>query len=412
MPQSDIKPSKPLQLGRDALRIVLLGPAGAGKSALLGSSLTLQALTQQFYEERLLDTRGAIGSLPWTVLHADALILTADVSAGSAGLEADLTLISRFLNLLEQGRGRHTQIGGLPVFLVLTKCDLLAKPDDTSATWTDRIEQIRRRVEKRLEGFLARKRRKEPMAFGQVALHVRATAIRRPDLANGDTLLASNAPSPLTPTPLPCAGERGRGEGASKVSPFTPAEPYGVAELFRQCLESAWVFHERHIGSVWRLFLTVAGSIALVALMGVLAWVFFLIRLNRQQEIGSSAEILRNKVDVYLTHVAEQSPLARYRYARSRIEEIKSLQKDPGFAGLPRQEKDALAGRRQELEDYLNYEMQVALLTDPDTITDESLLKDAQTKLGEAAKVSENHIDWMDAEAGRRMPKSRMTRIA
>lgn len=180
------------------------------------------------------------------------------------------------------------------------------------------------------------------------------------------------------------------------------AEPYGVAELFRQCLESAWVFRERHIGSVWRLFLTVAGSIALVALMGVLAWVFFLIRLSRQQEIGSSAEVLRNKVNIYLTHVAEQSPLARYRNARSRIDEIKSLEKDPGFAGLPRQEKDALACRRQELEDYLNYEMQVALLTDPATITDESLLKDAQTKLGEAAKVSENHIDWMDAEAGRR----------
>src|SRR5262249_31763447 len=65
-------------------------------------------------------------------IHAsDALIITVDGSAGPVHLENVFAQVDRFLHLLEGARGRWTQVGGLPVFLVLTKCDLLVQQGDT-----------------------------------------------------------------------------------------------------------------------------------------------------------------------------------------------------------------------------------------------------------------------------------------
>ncbi|MBV9122964.1 MAG: 50S ribosome-binding GTPase, partial [Planctomycetes bacterium] len=66
------------------------------------------------------------GSLARAVLEADALILAIDASAPEAQIETDFAEFGRFLDLLEHSRGTRTEVSGLPVFLVLTKCDLLA----------------------------------------------------------------------------------------------------------------------------------------------------------------------------------------------------------------------------------------------------------------------------------------------
>src|SRR5262245_44530216 len=57
------------------------------------------------------------------MLDADALILIVDVSDTPTQVDADFAEFGRFLNLLERSRGRRTDVSGLPVFLVLTKCD-------------------------------------------------------------------------------------------------------------------------------------------------------------------------------------------------------------------------------------------------------------------------------------------------
>src|SRR5262249_36440628 len=75
------------------------------------------------------------GARAGEVLAADALGLAIDAAAPASQIEADFAEFGRFLRLLERNRGQASEVGGLPVFLVLTKCDLLAGPDDTGSDW-------------------------------------------------------------------------------------------------------------------------------------------------------------------------------------------------------------------------------------------------------------------------------------
>src|SRR5204862_8366610 len=102
------------------------------------------------------DYLDADGNLARAILEADTLVLVVDASANSTQLERDFTQFGRFLDLLEKSRGRRSDVGGLPVYLVLTKCDLLAQADDTSVTWIDRIEERKRQVGLRFKEFLSR----------------------------------------------------------------------------------------------------------------------------------------------------------------------------------------------------------------------------------------------------------------
>src|SRR5262249_20420247 len=152
------------------------------------------------------------GTLARAVSEADTLVLVIDASAPPSQVDADFAEFGRFLRLLEQSRGRRSEVGGLPVFLVLTKCDLLAQPNDTPDAWMDRIEERKRQVDQRFQEFLARHRAEGPLPFGSIDLHLWATAVKRPALSG---------------------------------SPARPRDPYGVAELFRQCLDYASTFRGR-----------------------------------------------------------------------------------------------------------------------------------------------------------------------
>src|SRR5262249_53419284 len=73
----------------------------------------------------------AEGPLAQEVLSADTLVLVVDASEPASQIDADFAEFGRFLRLFERGRGQRSEVGGLPVFLVLSKCDLLAGPNDT-----------------------------------------------------------------------------------------------------------------------------------------------------------------------------------------------------------------------------------------------------------------------------------------
>src|SRR5262249_29697242 len=138
-----------------------------------------------------------------------------------------------------------------PVYLVLSKCDLLAKKTDSAAAWIQRIEERKRQVHQRFQRFMEGASEAAPVqtlaedAFGKVDLHVWATASGRPALAD---------------------------------RPAKPIEPFGVAELFRQCLESAAEFRQRSQRASRRLRFAVFGAAALVTLLLTLATVFFVTR--------------------------------------------------------------------------------------------------------------------------------------
>src|SRR5579859_6712842 len=119
--------------------------------------------------KRPLDVRDS--SLARAMLEADTVILTLDASAGGE-VEAQLAMLRHFLTLLQQVRGRRTDVADLPVYLVLTKCDQLAAADDTFSKWLQRIEEAKRRLGTRFAEFIAN--RPAP-AFGTIDLHLWAT---------------------------------------------------------------------------------------------------------------------------------------------------------------------------------------------------------------------------------------------
>src|SRR5262249_44411965 len=158
-------------------------------------------------------------SLTQALLDADALILVIDASAS---LERNVELMGQFLRLLQCARGERVEVSGLPVHLVLSKCDRIAKPGDTNSQWLQRFEAAKRQLGGRFQEML---RHRAGLPFGQVHLHLSATAVERPAL----------------------------GDRAAKP------EPLGVAELFRESLTSAQAHHANCEHAAGRLSLTVSG---------------------------------------------------------------------------------------------------------------------------------------------------------
>src|SRR5437764_1355015 len=123
-----------------------------------------------------------------------------------SGKSSLLAALAAFLKRLKKVRGQRADVAGLPIYLVLTKCDLLSKPNDTFAEWQQRIEEEKRKLGERISPLV---RDLHAGHFGSIRLRVWATAVSRPSFADG--------PAPAT-------------------------EPYGVIELFRQCFVSAEAF--------------------------------------------------------------------------------------------------------------------------------------------------------------------------
>jgi hypothetical protein len=416
----------------DALRIVLFGLPAAGKSSLLGAlaqcagsqenllngkltDLThgLAALQKSLYEERgrqtaeevapypvdfepfagdgqpltahehlgaiLIDCDGRIanqllsrretlaenspeGTLAREVLRADTLLLVVDASGTLPQVDEVFTEFEHFLRLLEQGRGERTEVSGLPVFLVLTKCDLLARPGDSAGSWMERIEARKREVDDRFRDFLARHSSESGwLAFGTIDLHLWATAVKRPPLGN---------------------------------TPAREREPFGVAELFRQCLEEAALFRSRRQQARRRLFWTAGGVGGMAAAM--LALMIGLVATNRD----TPANDLRAKVEEM--RLAE-SPAAAERLRgsvpdlRRRLADFVSLREDPDFASLPARDREFVQQSIAELEEYIAYYEKLRLVPRPGDVASSEKLREITAELQALPPPRE---DWAQTEAG------------
>ncbi len=408
----------PAAVAPDALRLVLFGLPAAGKTSLLGAlsqaaqtqehllngrlidrSQALAELQQRVYEERsrptaeevvpypvtfepfaanarkqdavLIDCDGRVandlaarreeleagtreGTLAHEVLAADTLILVIDAAATPAQVEADFVEFGRFLRLLEEGRGRRAEIGGLPVFLVLTKCDLLAKPTDTAADWMEHIEERKTQVHTAFKEFLAREEEDRPLPFGSVDLHLWATAVRRPPL-NG--------------------------------VPARPREPYGVAELFRQGLEAAAVFRDRHRRAQRRLMWTVSGAGGLVVVLAALTVGLMFVRSHPLE-----GRIPPNEPNATVRLAGTPEEL------QARIRNLQDLEQDPQFPSIPPEEQERVRTLVRELRAYANFLSQVRLLSSPETAKD---LEDPEGMLRNLTVPSEYQAAWADTEAVR-----------
>ena len=226
MADVSVEPATRTAMPARALSLVLFGMSGAGKTSLLAALVdaansqpqllnralidldgSLTALRNRFHEnpnqptleeiaayrihldplsaggrkpERgidamLIDCNGSVANeilgTPQP-LRADAIFLIVDSSAHAAELEALFVQFGRFLRLLEQYRGRQIDISGLPVFLVLTKSDLLARTADAADDWVERIEERKTQVAGRFKEFLGHNRDRRDSPFGRIDLHV------------------------------------------------------------------------------------------------------------------------------------------------------------------------------------------------------------------------------------------------
>lgn len=303
------------------------------------------------------------GTLAREVLHADTLVLVIDAAAPPAQVDADFTEFDRFLRQMESSRGQRAEVGGLPVFLVLSKCDLLAQPGDSAADWMEGIEQHKRDLDARFRRFLARRQREAgPLPFGRIDLHLWATAVKRPPLAG---------------------------------LPAKAREPYGVAELFRQCLEQAAAFRGRRRQAGRRLFWTVAAAGGLAALMTALAVAFTI------HNLDTHANALRNRV-LLLFDTGEEGAArlaAPIRQLRRRVEELRAIRDDAQLDALSVEQQQLVRDRLDELEAYLHYYDRLRLSPRPRDVRAKQALREIKQNL--TTELALPHETWKDTEAGR-----------
>ncbi|HEY1379737.1 MAG TPA: hypothetical protein VGF55_23235, partial [Gemmataceae bacterium] len=311
-------------------------------------------------QRRTLPDDAPANTLAGAIEGADALILVVDAGASPAQVDADLAEFVRFLRLFRRERGRRTDVGGLPVYLVLSKCDLLAQPDDTPAAWQARVEARQAEVGRRFREFLADDADEGTVPFGDLNLDLAATAVKWPALAG---------------------------------APARPREPWGVAELFRKALAAAKSFHQRRRQSQRRLAWTVLGSAAVIGGLALFAGGLLLNRPSLQRsELAAKVESYRAR-EGQTPSVRLTEPLQR------KIGELSDLENDAGFAGLPAETQQYVKGRLAELTAYRDYKDQLAQIRPPAEARSLDDLADVERALREEQPPAQFRGEWGQTDA-------------
>ena len=415
-------PPPPSPVDPAALRLVLFGMSDAGKSSLLGALAQaaetqgralhghlndpthgLDELRKKLYEDRPTETQQEIvpysvrfspygqpsvpavlydcdgkaanelltqkramenreGTLAGAVLNADGLILTVDASAPHSQIEDDFREFLRFLRFLESHRSKEQAVGGLPVYLVLTKCDLLTRDGTIShSMWEARIAERKHEVMGMFKAFLAGHGVQHgQLAFGTLDLEVRATAVRRPSLTD---------------------------------VPPQPREPYGVAELFYTAFAEAGAFRERHARSRKRLNWMVGGAGGLLSiLIAVVALLFMTPERTMQYTLADRVEALK----------ASEGPTATTRLGPNldrRLKEWQEIQSHSQFEGLPESMQSLVRKRMEEGQAYVTFRDALAAIPPPVRARSLAELTQTETRLSKLVAPAPVLQEWAPTDA-------------
>ncbi len=312
------------------------------------------------------------GGLALALAAADTLVLVVDASAEAGQLKPVFAQVVPFLRQLEEKRTCGMEVTGLPVYLVLTKCDLLAKKTDNTPAWIERIEDRKRKIAQLFHDFLARELSPSALAFGKLDLHLWATAVGRPALAD---------------------------------QPAKPAEPFGVAELFRQCLDSAQDFHHRRKRASHLLQSVVAGTLALVGFLGLMGLVFFTTRPDPQ------VQALENDINAVLPS-KDLKPADRLKEPLDdKIKKLQKMQANPVFARLPADVQGAVQEFVDEAQDYRRFDREFAeKVPEPRYATGEADLDKIEDEMKELEKkplYAGYAAAWKETKPGKRFQEYR-----
>ena len=312
-------------------------------------------------QKKVLGPQAKAGSLAATVLAADALILAVDASATLEQIDGDFREFLRFLRLLEKYRTREHEVGGFPVYLVLTKCDVLGTPQMTKAQWEARITERRKEVEKRFKDFLSAEGvSADLLSFGSVDLDVFATAVKRPDLADATA---------------------------------HPREPLGVAELFHAALENAIRFRDRRKRSSRRLMFTVAGAGTFLGALLIAGLAFFTVPPPpAQSSLEARVEALRANEGTAAVRLGPG--------LERRLRELTDVQKHPDFEKLPDTLKTYVRHRLEEGQAYQQFQDDLAAVPPPTAARSLGELKRVEERLTRITPPAPYVGDWAATEAG------------
>jgi hypothetical protein len=398
-----------------ALRVVLFGLPAAGKSSLLGAlaqvaqaqestlgfrlidrSEKLAELRRRLYESEALESQAetmlypvalqplaggdarrveavfvdcdgrqagdlmthghiaqAPGPLAAEVRGADAIVFVVDASADAARLDSDLAAAVHFLKRFQLERGERTDVGGLPVFLVLSKCDLLATPGDDAEHWRERAAQKKDEASQRFHPFMSDE---QSLSFGAIDLHLAATAIQSP------------------------------GQSAH--------EPWGVADLFRKALLAASAFHQRRRQSQSLLFWTVLGALGFIALLAAVGAAL----LAKRESIPVMA--LEARIDSYRARAGSSAATRLSEPLQRKINELADIAADPEFPKVPMQLQRYVRERAAELAAYRPYKERLLQLRGPLDARSEEDLAEFEHRLGEIKPVPATYAaDWGQTDA-------------
>jgi hypothetical protein len=247
------------------------------------------------------------------IVDADAMVFVVDVSTPKKQMNEEFRQCARWLRQLHEFRGQRTDIAALPVFVALSKCDLLAHKEDTFETWKKRLDQGKRQYDENLRKYL----KQHGAGFGTLQLKVEATAIKQPAFSD---------------------------------KPAKVHEPFGVAELFRECWQSATDFQRRRHTAQSRLQNVVAGLLGAVALLALS--VAFLIEFQPPPQ-GTT---LDEKVQLALPKQSA-TPIERLHGTVKKLEEkekkLAEIAVDAGFERLPAETQNEITLYREEISQYL-----------------------------------------------------------
>lgn len=269
----------------------------------------------------------ARGALAAAVRSADALVVVLDAGASPEHVDHVFRTFRVFLDTLEAGRTFGREVGGLPVFLTLTKCDTLHRPDDEPTDWLARIENRKRELTARFHDFFEGELHEDDpesidpspyLTFGSLDLQVIATAVRVPE--------------------------------GKMFAAFADADgSFGVERLVRDCLTAARAFHGRSHSARRRLKFTVFGLLGLVAALFVGA-----VTLSTTASYGPT-EALAARVREFREREGSTAVRHSDEAYPERIKTLTAIHESPLFDNIPDDLQDFVNRRLAEYQSYAEY---------------------------------------------------------
>ncbi len=273
-----------------------------------------QQLLQQADQLRIGKVKSALAD---AVRQTNALVVVLDATSTDDELARYFATLDQFLTVFEQTRISERDVGGLPVFLTLTKCDGLYQAGQSPTKWLETVDRRKRELEAQFKDWFADDDSKLT-GFGTTEIRLYATAVQVPEvIAQQDYTDASGA--------------------------------FGVVELTHDLIQSAQEHQRASMASRKRLGWTAGLA---MSLLGVVAGTILLLATT-----AAPGEVDRLESRVRRLQLNDGS--AGPRLAEARLEgylrELNDVRESEVFAQLPTAQRDYINERWLEATTYSSF---------------------------------------------------------